>query len=739
MVQQPTLRSGFISKAVVTAFVIAATAIFLYFSHVSSALTDIGDLTAKRTSIWLDITRISERLVKFDETTQMPQRIILRVQQQLAKLLQTDSDLRARFHESIDNLDSFPFGYFYAAELAHVRTSDVPPTARDFIARLASSPPELVGARYSSLTVPDALLITSHKVLLPLQLQDEALRNLRSEIAQKRTPVEWTVTTVLLIAIWTTWFTLLRPSLVRSLELQQKITMSEQRARTTLSSIGDAVIVIDAQGLVQMLNPAAEVLVETPERGAIGNQLTKVLNSCCNGHDVIPDFPVDDVLNSRRVMKRRIQLPPNDIATDARQIDLTAAPIIHPGGGISGVVLVLRDITLDLKIREQLRNSEKERALSALAGGLAHEFNNALAIINGASDLMELKISGSPEADKSTRRNIDSIKNAVKHSSALTAQLLAIGRRSGFKLAPIDISTPVTDVIEILRRTTDRSIEITLDVKIEENQRYTLGDYPSLQSTFLNFGLNSINAIDPPGKILVTIERENIDAQQALALGLEEGPKEYIKVRWRDSGRGIPQEIIGRIFEPFYTTRTEQGGIGLGLSVAQSIILEHKGSVSVSSKPAEGAAFTVYLPCTNQRPKPTTGIEPNTASNAGILVLFAEDEGRTAELIAEYLTSHGFEVLSASNGREALELYRNHRSEIDVVVLDINLPLMPGHEVARAIRKLDPQCSIIMSTGYLEKGVSDALEKDGITTVLKKPYPAEDLISQIARLRRKPG
>ncbi|HRY06210.1 MAG TPA: ATP-binding protein [Hyphomicrobiaceae bacterium] len=736
MDHRQTVRSGLVSYIVVTVLVIAAAAIYLYFSYVTSTLSGISDLTVKRKNVWIDITRYSERLVSFEETGEMPDRIIRRVQDRLAEMLKKERSLHNTLDAQIDRLDRFPFTYIHSQLLARIKSKDVPDSVRQYIEKLSISPLTLLQARHSSLTLPDAIVLTNRKIMLPLDHQDEALRTLRSDISAMRTPVEWAVTIGLLFAIWVSWFALLRPSLVRSHELQDKIMMSEQQARTTLSSIVEAVVVTDKDGRIGMLNRAAEKLLGVEEGRASGTPLNKLLRTC--GKDVEPQltFSVDEILATPSVITRRIQMPPRDDGGCPRKIDLSAAPITFPNGTISGVVLVLRDITLDLKIREQLRSSEKARAVSALAGGLAHEFNNTLAIITGASDLMELKIAQSSFADQATRRYLESIKSAVRHSSALTAQLLAIGRKSGFKLAPIDVLAPLSEVIDILRRTTDRAIEITLKAEADEAHRYAQGDSASLQSMFLNFGLNSINAIEPPGAITVSIEWVQVTGPKALALGLDATLKDFIKVQWTDTGRGIPRENLERIFEPFYTTRAKTGGVGLGLSVAQSIVLEHKGSVTATSKLGQGTTFTVYLPCTSERPEIEASTEPGITADLGGCVLLAEDETRNAELMSEYLTSSGFEIVGAGNGREALELYQKHRDKIDVVVLDINLPLMPGHEVARAIHKLDPERAIIISTGYLEPNIFAALQADGITSILKKPYHAGALFAEIAKAQR---
>lgn len=732
MFHQQTVRIGLASYALVTAFVVAVAATFLYFSHVTSALSDIADLTVKRKDLWLHITNYGERLASFDERRRMPDRIIFRVQNRLAALLEEDENLRTELNEKMDALDRFPISRLYEGSVARIRTDDVSQSVKAYLAKLAKSPVPLLGARYSSLELPDAILIKSGRATVPLDQQKDALQFIRNDLSRMRAPVEWAITAVLLMAIWGSWFWMLRPSLVHSVELRHKIAMNEQQAHTTLSSIGEAVIVTKGDGRIAMLNPAADKLIGEPNGCGVGSSLSQALARCGNGSDAGSEFPIVDVLTTPHVIKRRIRFPAHDSASGERHIDLTAAPLAQPGGARNGVVLVLRDITHELKIREQLRNSEKARALSALAGGLAHEFNNTLAVIAGANDLLEIKIGRMPSADGTMHRYINSIKSAVKHSSALTTQLLAIGRKSGFKLSAMDVAAPLAEVVDILRRTTDRSIEIFLNVDAIEDHRYTLGDHASLHSAFLNFGLNSIHAIVPPGKIVVTVQHVPKEECQML----DGSETDHIQIQWTDTGRGISPENIRKIFEPFYTTRSELGGVGLGLSIAQSIIHEHDGSVSASSKPGIGTTITVHLPCTTQRPKPALDLDTAIVTKSGSRILFAEDEAKTAELMKEYLTTNGFEVLVARNGREALDLYRIHHNQIDVVILDINLPLMPGHEVAQEIHKLDPQCAIIISTGYLDAGVRESLQATGVDIILKKPYPARDLLAEIARLQR---
>lgn len=732
-----TIRTGEIAYSIVTIVAIAVIAVTFQFGRLFQSLDNKESLLNERVKLWGDITNFCDYLNNVDYA-QTPTPLIENIQEQIGNRLTLDAELRDKFRELFDAANSGVLGYLYPNEVAALTGDDIRPSVRRFVTELQKTPPPLLEARLSGLEPDDSVLIFSRKALLPLEGRVTTLRSIRAQLNALRTPLEWASVTLLPISIWAVWLIVLRPTLQQSLELQSRIEASERRVSITLASIGEAVLVVGADGTVVIANPVAEVLLGGVQGEVTGRDLSELIEFTDLERDRM-DPHLFELLGSTERVKRRIGILRLLRADQERLrlIDLTSAPIAATGEVEQGVVLVLRDVTTEQKLLEQLHNSDKARAVVGLAAGLAHEFNNALAIISGAQELIEIKLGKYQECSKLVGHQVKAIKGAVQQSNGLIAQLLAIGSQASLKLTVVDIMEPLMAAIGMLNQSSKGAVHIDLDARLNEAEGLVEGDAAALQRVFLNLGMNSLNAVAGDGDISIDVTRLSTDLSHGLAkLAGASGARSHIVIKWRDNGCGISETNLKRVFEPFFTTRASEGASGLGLSIVRGIIVEHRGAIVAASEPDRGAEFIIYLPACELPEVNPMQSDSNFRADEGkvIRVLVVEDEQDFSDVLREYLRGHGFQVTVSANGIDAMEIFKREHEAIDVVVLDMNLPGKPGAAVEAEMRAVKPKCRIVASTGYLEPSDGPTPNLDSATTILRKPYALNELLGAIRGL-----
>ena len=349
---------------------------------------------------------------------------------------------------------------------------------------------------------------------------------------------------------------------------------------------------------------------------------------------------------------------------DMRNIEETSSPILDGEGTFHGVVLVIRDVTVERQVEERLRHAQRMDSIGQLAGGIAHDFNNMLGGIIGAAELLQRDLAGHP-----VQSNFASlILRTSERATELTSKLLAFSRRGKLQLREVDVHDAIEDVAAIARRSIDRNVEVV----IERNADHSMlrGDPSELQTALLNLALNARDAMPQGGVLTIRTENRILDQSYCGASAFEIEPGEYVQVSVSDTGVGIEASQQEHIFEPFYTTKPIGAGTGLGLSAVYGTVIEHQGAIHVYSEPGEGTVFHLLFPAhgkSGERARPIQNEEPK---GSGIILVVDDEEGirMTAALMLEDL---GYRVLTAMDGLEALDIYREHGAEIAAVLLDV--------------------------------------------------------------------
>lgn len=375
------------------------------------------------------------------------------------------------------------------------------------------------------------------------------------------------------------------------------------------------------------------------------------------------------------------------------------------------------------KLSEQLHQSQKMDAIGQLAGGIAHDFNNLLAGIMGFAELLQIsEILSVRQADY-----VDKIISAADRAGNLTKQLLTFSRRGVKASTPIEIDKIITDTIAMLQRTIDKNIEINFENKASGIS--IIGDDAILQNAILNISINASHAMPNGGKLIFSTEIVFLDEQYCLFSNFDIKPGDYIELSIRDSGLGMPPEILNRIFEPFFTTKEQGKGTGLGLAMVYSAIQEHSGAINVYSEVGTGTVFHIYLPLAGANRKKGAITESLIQGNGTILII--DDEELIRITASGLLESLGYKVLQAENGVEGIEVFTRNQSEIDLIILDMIMPIMGGRETFSKIREINQSIPILIASGFAKEADLIALKSQGIAGFLQKPFRMAEISEKV--------
>ncbi len=388
-----------------------------------------------------------------------------------------------------------------------------------------------------------------------------------------------------------------------------------------------------------------------------------------------------------------------------------------------------RAMTLELaRSQERLRQSEKLQALGELAGGVAHDFNNQLTGILGYADMIHQRV---PE-DSETAKHAQAIINAAQRSAELTARILAFARKAPLELQAIDINTIVSEAAEILSRTLNRNIEVVTKLRAEE--ALLRGDPALLQNSLLNLGLNARDAMPSGGSIIYRTEKLELSEAEAAACIPPLSPGPCLRVSVEDTGTGIPPQILGRIFDPYFTTKKPGQGTGIGLAVVAGTVRAHHGAISVRSNPGEGSFFSILLPALESglslSPCPES---PKQVELKNRSIFLLDDEEAILRMSAAMLDASGASVTCFKDGRELLACLREGMRP-ELLVLDMIMPLMGGAEVFALARKLTPDLPVLITSGFSSDSEVSSILQEPRVAFLAKPYRLADFVSAISGL-----
>lgn len=404
---------------------------------------------------------------------------------------------------------------------------------------------------------------------------------------------------------------------------------------------------------------------------------------------------------------------------------VTKMPLRDDAGEVVGIVGISEDVTDRHQLEAQLRQSQKMEVVGNLAGGMAHDFNNALQIIQGFT---ELALESAGERNE-IAVNLHRVLEAAKSASAVIQQLLAFSRRQVLERKLINLNKLVSDQMEMLRRIIRQDIELILEVA--DRPTIVEGDQGLLAQVLVNLCVNARDAMADGGRITIRLSYLEPDAA---FLRRHKWAKStaYVLLQVSDTGTGIPLEAQEHIFEPFYTTKEVGKGTGLGLSTVYGILQQHDGMVTCESTPGKGTTFSLYLPgVADGTPEPDPAAPLAAQYGGPETILVAEDEMALRDYVRSLLASNGYRVITANDGEQAVRLFQARREEIDLVLLDMIMPRMNGRRAYDKMRALRPQTPILISSGFAGDAEAGEFLHQVRHLVLRKPYAADDLLRKV--------
>ncbi len=408
------------------------------------------------------------------------------------------------------------------------------------------------------------------------------------------------------------------------------------------------------------------------------------------------------------------------------------AKLFDNNGNWIGNIGIMRDISERKqaekekeKLWDQLKQAQKMEAIGTLAGGIAHDFNNILGVIMGYTELTMEDHADNQEIIY----NLKSVMNASMRAKDMVGQILAFSRKSDQKMEPVHVSRLIKEVITFLRSSIPTTIEIKYD--IEKELDLILGNATQINQVLMNLCTNAAHAMKEEGGLLeIVLKKVILDKDNSTLLDIKPGI--YQQLSMSDTGTGISNEIIDRIFEPYFTTKKAGEGTGMGLAVIYGIIKSHGGGIKVYSELNKGTVFNVYFPVmVTEKIKEKHVSRQLSIMGNNEMILFVDDEVTLVELGAKMLEKLGFRVNSRNSSAEALRVFKNNPYKFDLVITDMTMPNMTGVKLANEIHKIRPDIPVILCTGF-SKGINNTNYKaQGISAMIMKPIVKKELVAAI--------
>ncbi|MBK9796242.1 MAG: response regulator [Holophagaceae bacterium] len=506
---------------------------------------------------------------------------------------------------------------------------------------------------------------------------------------------------------------------------KRRLADSERLYRELLERQGEGFALVDADERFIFANPLAEQIFGVPHGGLVG----------CSLLDFLGPEGQHKVLEETKLRAQQIhstyEIPIRRPDGEARLLRVTATPgRLSPEEPLN-IIGVFRDITEETQAErtKQLLEQEKHQAqkmdsLGSLAGGVAHDFNNMLGGIMGYADLL---LAG--ESDPKRQRYLLAITAAASRSAELTRKLLAFGRRGKNLVVSLNMRDAVEECLDMLRPSMSPDLKVIVAMV---DCPSVDGDPAQLHQVLVNLCINAMEAMPEGGVLTLAACARELPGSSESGLPLPAGS--YVELSVSDTGMGMAEEVRPRIFEPFFTTKDSSGvsGTGLGLATAFGIIQTHRGAITVDSVRGKGSVFRLFLPVGQLSPLKAEA--PVLSTGGQGLVLLVEDEPILQDLGRSILDSLGYEVLTAGDGLEAVEVFRRHHSRLCAVLLDLKMPRMAGREAYAEILMVDPKVPVIVCTGFGENEEVQELLTLGAAGMLAKPYRIGELAAMLRQV-----
>ncbi len=486
--------------------------------------------------------------------------------------------------------------------------------------------------------------------------------------------------------------------------------------------------------------PAEEIARKILQTGIISecNQAFLNMYKIPEAQDIIGKTPEMFNTDPQISIKRIMEFVKNDFKADLMEtVEKSANGELHyfnnsfvghiQNGKLYWMWGMQIDVTEKKKLEEQFLQSQKMEAIGMLAGGIAHDFNNILTVINGYSDMLLRKM----DPDNPLLKYITHIRRAGERASHLTKQLLSFSRKQVFQTKTINLNDVISNMISMIQRIIGEHIEII--TRLSSNLDLIKFDESKIEQIIMNMIVNAKDAMPGGGKLFIETRNVYLD-QEYCERHPEAKPGDYVLLSIMDTGHGMNEEVLEHIFEPFFTTKEKGSGTGLGLATVYGIIKQANGHISVRSQEGQGTTFFLYFPKSAETQNELLGEDEGTfllnELKGSETILVVEDDETVRQVVVETLANHGYHIIEAINGSEALEIYSLNSQQIDLIISDVVMPQMDGKKFREKILETNPNCKFIFMSGYTDTSVMGFDELDAVD-FLQKPFKLTELLRKI--------
>jgi two-component system cell cycle sensor histidine kinase/response regulator CckA len=503
-----------------------------------------------------------------------------------------------------------------------------------------------------------------------------------------------------------------------------RLAKTQQRLTIAVEQSADSVVITDAHGAIVYVNPAFERVFGYSSSEVIGRNM-RLLKS--GKHDRAFYRHLWQTITSDLVWTGRLVDRKKDGSLFTG--DVTISPVHNQAGEIVSYVAVKHDVTREVQLEEQFHQSQRMEAMGRLAGGIAHDFNNLLTIIQVSTWLLQRQINREDPRWEYVQR----IQETVERATNLIKQLLSFGRRQIIEPQTLSLNRVVGDLSRMLQRIIGEDIELAANlapdlwpIRVDPSQ---------MEQVIMNLVVNARDAMPDGGTL--TIETANVvidEGYAAFHVGARVG--EHVLLAISDTGVGMDDQVRAHVFEPFYTTKEREQGAGLGLSTVFGVVSQNAGHIWAYSEVGKGTTFKVYFPRAGEaEPEGPARTLPLVEDGQGTeTILVVEDEAAVRELVVRVLAAHGYRVLEARSGSEALQVSGQHSESIDLLLTDVVMPHMNGAELCEQLRASRPEIRVLYISGYTDNAIAHHGVLEPGTNLLPKPFSAEGLLHTIRRI-----
>lgn len=519
-------------------------------------------------------------------------------------------------------------------------------------------------------------------------------------------------------------------------ENAEKLHMANQRMSEIIEFLPDATFVVDGNKKIIAWNKASEEITGIAKADIIGTdeyarafygiRRPILADFVMSGHGLADDELKKYYLSVQKKgsilygISRTTHLSNKDIEF----LSGVACPLFDRSGDITGAIESIRDITEVKRLEMQVMQSKKLDTIGTLAGGVAHDFNNLLMGILGYINLM-LHDKG---LSKTQYNMLKKIEHQALSGAELSKRLLGFARGGRYEVSPTYLNNIIEKTVDTFSRTRK---DIVIYEDYEKEPWTSEVDRIQMEQVVLNMLINAGEAMPDGGTLY--IESKNVELSDKIALQYDLQPGRYVKFSIRDTGKGMDNKTLERVFDPFYTTKEMGKGAGLGLASAYGIIKAHGGSIHVESEIGRGSRFTVFLPASDKAAEIKVSIEKKI-EKGNELILLVDDEEIVLDVASAMLEALGYKVITAKSGSEAIDLYRKKGSHIDLVIMDMIMPRMGGGELFDALKDINPDVRILLSSGYSIDGKAREIMNKGCNGFIQKPFKLDDLSQKIREI-----